>query len=83
MPSEAISACSAIVHAATSRTRASASASLGEPSNSLKKPSAAAIVQAEVRLAQPGDLRGKKTKLAVCKKWLDIGTLLEHDFTRG
>jgi hypothetical protein len=34
------------------------------------------------RLAQPGDLRGKKTKFRLGKKWLDIGSVLEHDFTR-
>jgi hypothetical protein len=36
----------------------------------------------EARLAQAGDLRGKKTKFRPGKKWLDIGSVLEHDFTR-
>jgi hypothetical protein len=50
---EAISTCSTIVHARTSRLHAS-----------------------------EGDLRGKKTKFRPGKKWLDIASVLEHDFTR-
>jgi hypothetical protein len=54
---------------------------IGQPAEARAARAAFAGLETDRRLAQPLELRGKKTELGAVKKWLDIGSVLEHDFT--
>jgi hypothetical protein len=54
---------------------------IGQPAEARAARSIFDGLKADRRLAQVGHVRGKKTEFGVLKKWLDIVSILEHDFT--